>query len=98
MKVKIFNGRYGWYIYATNWKDETDKAYLNLRFVKCEEPKALNDASIIIDEGKFECYKGKLELTIFNYRLVEDDTTRFGGEKADSGKSIDIQPNDLPFF
>lgn len=28
----------------------------------------------------------------------QEDYTNFGGEKSDLGKSIDIDPNDLPFY
>ena len=77
MKQKIFNSGYGWYIPAFNYKDENDKTVIKLFFPNHTEPsfqfvngKAIGN--IQIEEGKYNCYKGKVSLTVFKYSLIDE--------------------------
>ena len=103
MKTKIFNRGKGWYIFGTNYKDEKDKAYLNLYF-PYEEPeyiqseKGYSVLDINIEEAKFTSYKEKIGLTIFKYEQLTDiDFDKMGGSRSHSADNI-IQPDDLPFY
>ena len=109
MKVRIFNKGNGWYISASNYKDNTDKAYLSLYFTEHSEPKyeqtekGYSVIDIDILEAKFTSYKGKLGLTIFKYVQmsnldVNDNYSNFGGEKSSLGTEIGIEQQDLPFY
>lgn len=62
---------------------------------------------IDIKEAIFTSYKGKIGLTIFAYDLLENNSqtsqnvpnnSNFGGNRADSGKSVNLGPDDLPFY
>lgn len=77
MKAKIFNSGYGWYIPAFNYKDDNDKTVIKLFFPNHTEPsfQFVNDkaiGNIQIEEGKFNCYKGKVSLTVFKYSLIDE--------------------------
>lgn len=76
MKVRIFNKGKGWYVSATNYKDQNDKAYMNVYFGNHDEPIPNNaniDTSgfdftdIDVIEAKFGAYKGKVTMTVFKY-------------------------------
>ena len=88
MKQKIFSKGNGWYISATNYKDEKDKAYTNLFFPKNSDP-ADGTKEIDAIEWRLTCYKGKVGMTIFKYEPCAE-----GGLEKD----VKIEPNDLPFF
>ena len=97
MKLKMYNNGKGWYVPCHNYRDENDKAYLNIYFAKCEEPQG-TEAEIIVDEARHGCYKGKIQLSIFKYHTKKnDDNSMFGGNRADAGNNI-IKPDDLPFY
>ena len=79
----------------------------------CQEPKYIDNGrgfsvqDIDVKEGIFTSYKGKIGITIFKYDLLtnismneqnEPYTSNFGGDRADSYQSLDIEPNDLPFY
>ena len=113
MKVIIFSKGKGWYISCSNYKDDKDKAYINLFFPKASAPSYKDNGqgfsvkAIEIEEGKFTSFKSKPGLTVFKYREVEiqqkkeqpqEDISKFGGSRADSGKDIGIEPDDLPFY
>ena len=107
MKIRMFNRGNGWYIPCSNYKDETDKAYLNVHFTqKCGEPVAdLNEQGyaqidVNVIEGKHESYKKQVKsLTVFKYDLLTNaDLSNFGGKASQSSQSLDIQPDDLPFY
>lgn len=78
MKQKIFSKGNGWYISATNYKDEKDKAYINLFFPKNSDPfyqdngRGFSVKDIDIQEAKFTSYKGKVGLTIFKYEELSE--------------------------
>lgn len=99
MKTRLFNRGKGWYVSATNWKDNQDKAYMNVRFVKCAEPmyhnteKGYDIIDIVVTEGKYECYQNKISLTVFNYELPKESV------KTDIRPSDvnDFDDDDLPF-
>lgn len=90
MKIRLFNKGKGWYVSATNWKLNTDKAYMNVRFVKCEEPQfqetpqGYDIADVFVDEGKFEAYNGKISLTVFKYHTETEQKIK-----------TDIRPSDF---
>lgn len=104
MKQTIFSKGKGWYISATNYKDEKDKAYVNLYFPKNTEPqyhdngRGFSVKKIDVEEAKFTSYQGKVGMTIFKYEEVEEDNSKMGGARADVGKSVNINTDDLPFF
>ena len=104
MKQRIHSKGNGWYIFATNFKDEKDYTFMNLYFPRNTEPEYRPDDTgkcvkdIDIQEAKMNCYKGKIGMTIFKYEEITEDSSMMGGRNAQSAKSIDIQPEDLPFF
>lgn len=62
---------------------------------------------IDIQEAVFTSYKGKIGITIFKYDLLsnisldeeeEPYTSNFGGDRADSYKSVEIEQQELPFY
>lgn len=96
MKQRIFNGGNGWYISATNYKDKTDKAYMNVHFAVCEAPvydppkeNPFTWVDIDIKEMKYTSWKQKIGLTIFKYDLIEE-------EKLE--KDVVIEESELPFY
>lgn len=97
MKLYINNGTYGWYTTAKNYKDDKDKQYVSLYFPKGSEPgedtKAINPK-----EWKLTCYKGKVGMTIFSYEIMDEDNSMMGGDRANSGESIGIDSDALPFY
>lgn len=113
MKTRIFNKGNGWYVSAKNYKDDTDKAYMNIHFTReCGEPEVdMNDKGysvkdINILEGKFNSYKGVIGLTVFNYELLTDidleekqyQTPLNDGQSDMFGRKNIIEENDLPFY
>ena len=106
MKLKIFNKGKGWYVSATNYKDNSDKAYMGLYFpygepTYMESEKGYSVIDIDILEAKFTSYKGKLGLTVFKFELLSnidlEDSSKFGGSRDGLADNI-IQPDDLPFY
>lgn len=104
MKQTIFSKGKGWYISATNYKNQEDKAYINLFFVKNTEPpyhdngQGFSVKKIDIEEAKFTSYRGKVGLTIFKFEEIVEDNSKMGGNRSDVGQSVDIDTDDLPFF
>lgn len=91
----INKGKYGWYTTAKNYKDENDKAYVNLFFPKDTEP--LEGTEYITPvEWRLTCYKGKVGMTVFKYEV--QDNSKMGGDRADIGKDVGIKPDELPFY
>lgn len=78
MKQKIFSKGNGWYISCTNYKDEKDKAYLNLFFPQNTTPfyqdngRGFSVKDIDIQEAKFTSYKGKIGMTIFKFEELSE--------------------------
>lgn len=79
MKLKMFNKGKGWYTTANNYKDKTDKAYLNLFFPQNSAPVPnLNEQgyamlNIEVVEGKFNSYQKQVKsMTIFKYNLIDE--------------------------
>lgn len=79
MKLRIFNRGQGWYVPCTNYKDNTDKAYMNVRFAHRDDPIPDNVAmetsgycftDIDVLEAKFECYQKKVNMTVFKYEPI----------------------------
>lgn len=79
MKLRIFNKGNGWYVSATNYKNNTDKAYMNIHFTDNSDPIPDNVAiensgftftDIDVMEAKFGAYKGKITMTIFRYEPI----------------------------
>jgi hypothetical protein len=95
MKLFINKGQYGWYTTARNYKDKDDKSFVNLHFAKNTEPMDGTECINPIEWG-LNCYKGKTGITIFKYEVV--DNSNMGGDRADSYKSADIKPEELPFY
>lgn len=112
MKQKIFNRGKGWYISATNYKDQNDKAYLNLFFPKNTEPlyqdngRGFSVKDIDIDQAKFTSYQGKLGMTIFAYTEIsteefepdDEATLTIRKQQINDGVSFTVEPEDLPFY
>lgn len=106
MKQRIFNKGHGWYISAHNYKDKEDKCYISLFFPKNTEPfyedngQGFSVKDINIEEAKFTSYKGKVGLTVFKYLEIYEgsDFDKMGGRKANLGDSVDIRPEELPFY
>lgn len=111
MKTKIFSKGQGWYISATNYKDETDKAYINLYFPQGNdftgEPEFIpNDrgySALDIDilEARFTSYKGKAGMTIFKYDLLTE--AKMDAKSSYSIREVPteiqtIEEDDLPFY
>lgn len=78
MIQRIFSSGKGWYISGTNRYDQNDKAYMNVFFPRNEEPAfihAPNENYTYIDieilSHKFESYKGKINLKVFEYKVVK---------------------------
>lgn len=76
MKLRIFNRGNGWYVSATNYKDNTDKAYMNVHFTGESEPlpntaniqaSGFDFTDVDVLEAKFNSYKQKISMTIFKY-------------------------------
>lgn len=111
MKVKIFNRGKGWYVPAQNYKDDTDKCYINFHFAKCEEPeyhdngRGFSCIDIVIDEGKFNSYKGQAGITVFKYHLTDEEQNDEFNRSLDGTKYADefdpkvkIEEKELPFY
>ena len=107
MRVKIFNRGKGWYIICNNYKDENDKAYLDLFFPQKTEPKFVpNDRGfsvkdIDIIEGKFTSYFKKAGLTVFKYAEIEPNEVYVEPEYEDIKKddnNVVIEESELPFY
>ena len=78
MKTRIFSKGQGWYISATNHKDQNDKCYINLYFPKNTDPvyqdngRGFSMKDIDIEDAKFTSYKNKAGLTIFKYTEIKE--------------------------
>ena len=114
MKQTIFSKGKGWYISASNYKDQNDKAYVNLFFPKNTEPfyedngRGFSVKTIDIQEAKFTSYQGKAGMTIFKYEECEARTDKEpikdAVETISRGQDIGgatfdpVSPDDLPFY
>ena len=105
MKQRIFSKGQGWYISATNYKDQEDKCYINLYFPKqTAEPlyhdngRGFSSKDIDIEEAKFTSYKGKAGLTVFSYTVIENTKKDNDPVSSMFGAENKIDPNDLPFY
>lgn len=108
MKQTIFSRGRGWYILCTNYKDDKDKAYLDLYFPQREDPDYQDNGKgycmkkIDILEAKFTSYKGKIGMTVFKYVEVfedrKEDTKKMGGNRSDLGREINIEQEEFPFY
>ena len=97
MKQRIFNRGKGWYIPCSNYKDQNDKAYLNVKFGRDNEPLYTppqeNDYTfidIVIDEGRFNSYEKKVS-TLFVYKWHR-------AEQQQDQRKVELSPEDLPFY
>lgn len=106
MKQTIFSKGKGWYISATNYKDQNDKAYINLYFPKNTEPmyqdngRGFSVKTIDIEEAKFTSYQGKPGMTIFKFSEVEKEPVQaITREQTNNGGGYaEIKSDDLPFY
>ena len=107
MKQRIFNRGKGWYISASNYKNKDDRAYMNVRFAVCTEPTYIHVGDnpfifkdIDIQDQKYECKDGKMYLTVFHYKLIEDNGEMTELEKQGDkyATSVEIKPEELPFY
>lgn len=78
MIQRIFNQGKGWYISAKNRFKPEDKAYMNVFFPMRNDPERLPEpgedyswVDIEILQHKFEAYQGKMNLKVFEYKLVK---------------------------
>lgn len=106
MRLRIFNRGNGWYVSATNYKDNTDKAYMNVYFGNHDEPipntvnmqeSGFDFTDIDVLEAKFNSYKQKISMTIFKYEpfLNGEVKTNTNVYKNDVPTTIDEE--DLPW-
>lgn len=113
MKQRIFNRGNGWYIVGSNYKDDKDKAYIDLYFVKNTEPNYVDNGRgfssklIDIEEAKFTSYHKKPGLTIFKYTELEEPSrpdqesrqVELNDGKSDMfGGKVQIDTEELPFY
>lgn len=78
MKVRIFNKGKGWYVSATNYKDQNDKAYMNVHFPTNEpipnganiDHSGFDFTDIDVMEAKFGSYNKKVTMTVFKYEPI----------------------------
>lgn len=104
MKTRVHSKGKGWYIFASNYKDDKDFTYIKVYFPKNTEPMFVPDENgkckvdIDIQEAKFTSYQGKAGITIFKYKEVKEDNSKLGGYASESGQSVNIEQEDLPFF
>lgn len=77
MKQRIFNRGRGWYVSASNYKNQEDKAYMNVFFPNGTEPhyqpvgeQGFTFIDIDIKEQKYTAYQGKIGLTVFKYEII----------------------------
>ena len=80
MKQRIFNRGRGWYISASNYRNADDKAYMNVGFLKGQEPKydppVGNDFVFIdidIEEQKYTSYNKQIQLFVFKYTIIQPE-------------------------
>ena len=105
MKLRIFNRGKGWYVSATNYKDQNDKAYMNIHFAKCGEPIAKTQEAgfdftdIDVLEAKFGAYQGKVTMTIFAYEPILNAEVKTNVYRADIQGTIDnpVTDEDVPW-
>ena len=105
MKVKIFSKGNGWYISATNYKDEKDKAYVDLYFPTgkdytgepeyIENDRGYSALDIDIQEARFTSYHKKVGMTIFKYDLLTDKPME---QSHRNGIDIKFEEDELPFY
>lgn len=104
---------YGWYSKVVS-KDLNTNAerlgYINFTFKKGCEPTNLNEKGSYEGELYFIDKQGNKRkafpivneyngLTRIDFKLLEvEDTSNFGGDRSDSVKSLNLEPNDLPFY
>ena len=108
MKLRIFNKGNGWYVSATNYKDNNDKAYMNVYFTQeCGTPayiqseKGYSVIDVDIIEGWFTSYKNKIGFTVKKYENLTNIPMEKGYEKDETGMfgaTNNISPDDLPFY
>lgn len=105
MKLRLFNKGRGWYISASNYKDHSDKAYMNLYFPNSTEPtyhqteQGYDIADINILEAKFNAYQGKIGMTVFKYEFI-DNLPRSEGQnlKPSNSPNVELSSDDYPFY
>ena len=113
MEQTIFNKGNGWYISASNYKDQNDKCYISLFFPHNTDPwyedngRGFSVKVIDIEKAKFTSYKGKAGLTIFKYTEPEVRTDNQPKEAVETitrqqnesgGGYEEIKQDDLPFY
>lgn len=109
MKQRIHSKGKGWYIFASNYKDETDYTYVDLYFPTGTDftgqpeytPNEEGKCTLEIDikEAKFTSYKKKAGMTIFKYELLTDVPMKNNYYRDEIPTSIDtIEEDDLPFY
>ena len=108
MKQIIFKGQFGWYILANNYKDKSDIGYVNLYFPNKDEPLGNDKDKKWIDilNAQFTCYKGKIGLSIWEYKEtispkesanLENKVNEFIDDN-NIPSEIDISSDNLPFY
>ena len=107
MKLRIFNKGQGWYVSATNYKDNTDKAYMNVHFGNHDEPIPDNVAiensgftftDIDVQEAKFGAYKGKISFTVFRYEPITNAELKGYESVRRNDVPTTIDDEDLPWL
>lgn len=103
----------GWYskIISKDLNTNAERlGYLNFTFKKGCEPTNLNDKGSYEGDFYFIDKQGNRRkvfpivteyngLSRVDFKLLEvENNSNFGGNKSDSGKSVGIETNDLPFY
>ena len=103
---------YGWYskIVSKDLNTQAERlGYINFSFKKSCEPTNLENGSLEGDlyfvdkQGNkrkvFPIAKERNGLIYIEYKLLEiENNSNFGGNRANSGKSLNIEDEDLPFM
>ena len=109
MKIKIFSKGNGWYISCTNYKDEKDKAYINLFFPQKTDPEYIDNGrgfsvkDIDVLEARFTSFNNKVGMTIFKYVEIKEqkvDNKEHQNEQDSKmfGAANIMSQEQLPFY
>ena len=105
MKQRIFSRGQGWYIPCKNYRDESDKATVYVKFKRGEEPPYNPPQGqdwcfidIDIEDAKFGCSKGRPNMMVWSYS--KDEVTPVKSYKRSEIKGdidTDLGDEDFPW-
>ena len=106
MKVRIFSKGKGWYVSATNYKDKSDKAYMNVHFGNHDEPipnnvnietSGFDFTDIDVLEAKFNSFNKKISMTVFKYEPILNGELKQNTNVYRSDVPTTIDEDDVPW-